>query len=88
MTFRGHVSNGVVILPNSAGLPDGTLVDVIPLNERGAATPATALLAAMEKVPKIPREWVDELEQAIAAGQRSPSPPIAFTDEPASSEKG
>jgi hypothetical protein len=50
-------------------LPDGTLVDVTPLNDKAIAPPAS-ILAAIEKLPKVPREWVDELEQAIAAGRR------------------
>lgn len=84
MTFRGHVSNGVVLLENAAGLPNGTLVEVTLLGERGAN--AAALIAAMEGLPRIPREWVDELEQAIAAGRRPPSAPAVFPDEPASPE--
>ena len=80
MTFRGRVANGVVVLPSAAGLPEGTLVDVIPLNDK-ATTPAAAILAAMEKLAKVPPEWVDELEQAIVAGRRPPSRPVV-PDEP------
>lgn len=83
MTFRGRVSNGVVVLENGAALPNGTPVEVTRLDERRGNA---ALIAAMEQLPKIPREWVDELEQAIAAGQRPPSPPVVFPDEPVGPE--
>lgn len=33
MTFQGRVMNGVVILTSGAPLPDGTLVNVIPVDE-------------------------------------------------------
>jgi hypothetical protein len=32
MTYRGTVKNGVVVLPASAKLPDGTAVSVEPVN--------------------------------------------------------
>jgi len=31
MTFQGRVQNGVVVLTGGAPLPDGTLVNVIPI---------------------------------------------------------
>jgi hypothetical protein len=45
-----------------------------------------AILAALEKLPKVPPEWVDELEQLIAEGRRPASRPVVFPDEPASQE--
>jgi hypothetical protein len=33
MTYRGIISKGVVVLPDEAGLPDGTLVEVKPVTE-------------------------------------------------------
>jgi hypothetical protein len=38
MTYRGHVSNGVVILDNAVALPEGLTVQVEPL-EVAAPTP-------------------------------------------------
>ena len=35
MTYRGHVKNGVVLLDEPVGLPDGTEVDVSPRGEPG-----------------------------------------------------
>jgi hypothetical protein len=41
MTFQGRVQNGVVVLTGGAALPDGTLVNVIPIEEvTGPAFPA------------------------------------------------
>jgi hypothetical protein len=33
MTFPGRVENGVVVFPNGAPLPEGTLVNVMPVDE-------------------------------------------------------
>jgi hypothetical protein len=33
MTFQGRVHNGVVVLTNGPALPDGTLVNVVPVDE-------------------------------------------------------
>jgi len=85
MTLHGHVSNGVVVLPNSS-LPDGTLVEVIPLKDKSSLASGPAILAALEKLPKVPSECVVELDQAIAAGRRPPSSPAAFPDETSDEE--
>lgn len=77
-----------MILPNAPHLPDGTLVEVTPLNDKPSVGSAAAILAVMERLPKVPREWVDELEQVIAAGQRLPSPPVVFPDETESEVNG
>jgi hypothetical protein len=37
MTLQGRVQNGVVVLTNGASLPDGTLVNVVPVDETAAA---------------------------------------------------
>jgi hypothetical protein len=79
MTLRGELRNGGVILPN-ARRPEGTLVEVTPLNEKAGDASGAAILVAVEKLLKVPREWVDELEQAIVAGHMPPSPPVAFSD--------
>ena len=84
--YRGVVRGGVVLLDHGTPLPEGTEVVVTPVSApRGS--PA-AILAALEKLPKVPPEWVDELEQLIAEGRRPPSPPVVFPDEPASQENG
>jgi hypothetical protein len=77
-SYRGVVRGGVVQLENGPPLADGTHVIVTPLGA-AAGTPA-AIIAAMESSPKVPVEWVDELEQAIASGRRPPSPPVIFPD--------
>jgi hypothetical protein len=78
MVLRGRVKNGVVVLENSASaLPEGSLVQVTPLTE-GAGSPA-AIMAAMDALPRVSREDVDELERAIEAGQR-PRPADPFSE--------
>src|SRR4029077_3468692 len=83
-TYRGVMRGGVVLLDPGTPLTDGTEVLVTPVTaSRGS--PA-AILAALEKLPKVPAQWVDELEALIAEGRRPPSPPVLFPDEPASQE--
>ncbi len=76
--YRGVVRGGVVLLGENTALTEGTEVLVTPLD--GARGSPTAILAAMETSPKVPHEWVDELERLIAEGRRPPSPPILFPD--------
>jgi hypothetical protein len=47
MTLQGRVENGVVVLTSGVPLPDGTLVNVIPVEE--IAAPAT--IAPGQKPP-------------------------------------
>jgi hypothetical protein len=84
--YRGVVRGGVVRLEQGTPLSEGTEVLVTPVN--ASRNSPAAILAALDKLPKVPPEWVDELEQLIAAGQRPPSPPVEFPDEPASQENG
>jgi len=39
-----------------------------------------APVAALDRLPKPPPEWVDELEELIAQGQRPPAGPEQFSD--------
>lgn len=82
--YRGIVCGGVVFLDQGTPLAEGTEVLVTPVDaQRGSGA---ALVVALESAPKVPAEWVDELEQLIAEGQRPPSPPVVFPDEPANQE--
>lgn len=83
--YHGVVRGGVVLLDEPA-LSDGTEVLVTPV--ASAPGSAAAILAAMESSPKVPSEWVDELEQLIAEGRRPPSGPVSFTDHQGSQENG
>jgi hypothetical protein len=38
MTVQGRVENGVVVLPRGFALPDGTLVNVVPVDEAARPT--------------------------------------------------
>ena len=82
MTMRGRVTNGDIRLPDAAKLSEGTIVEVTPLREHGSGSPGAAIVAAMEKLPKVPAAWVDDLERLIAEGRRPTSPPVDFPDAP------
>ncbi len=70
-TFRGVIRAGaVVLLEPPASLIEGTEVTVTPVT--GPSGTGTAILRALEASPKVPAEWVDELELQIAAGRRPP----------------
>jgi hypothetical protein len=71
--YRGVVRDGVVLLDKDSPLTEGTEVLVTPM--AGAPGSPAAILAAMENSPKVPPEWVDELEQLIAEGRRPPAGP-------------
>jgi hypothetical protein len=82
--YRGVVRGGVILLDEGTHLTEGTEVLVTPVSAPGGSS--AAILAGIEKLSKVPPEWVDELEQLIADGRRPPSPPVVFPDEPASQE--
>lgn len=77
--YRGVVRGGVVLLDQGTQLTEGTAVLVTPVT--GVPGSPAAILAAVENSPKVPVEWVDELERLIAEGRRPPSPPVSFPDE-------
>jgi len=78
--FRGVLKGQkIVLLDKPAPLPDGTQVTVTPLPVE-AGTPA-ALLAAMDAEPHLSSEDIAELEKAIEAGRRPPTPIHPFGDE-------
>ena len=73
MTLHGHIEKGVVVLHEGPCLPDGTLVQVIPVSKM--AGDPLAVIAAMEAQPHLAPEDIAELQRAIAAGKR-PAPAI------------
>jgi hypothetical protein len=80
-TYRGVVRGGIIVLRDGdASLQDGTEVLVTPVSDRIGS--AQAVLAAVRSGPKVPADWVDELERLIAEGRRPPSNPDLFQDEP------
>ena len=83
--YRGVVRGGmVVLLEVDTPLTEGTEVLVTPVG-RTPGSPE-AVLAAVATSPQVPAEWVDELEQLIAQGRRSPIRKNPFPDEPGSPE--
>lgn len=71
-SYRGVVRGGVVVLRDAdTPLQDGTEVLVAPVSE--SAGSAQAVLAAVRSAPKVPVEWVDDLEKPIAEGRRPPT---------------
>lgn len=78
-TYHGVVHGGLIVLDDEDVLSEGTEVLVTPvIAERGTAA---ALLAAMAAAPRVPVEWVDELEEIIEQGRRPPSRPLLFSDD-------
>jgi hypothetical protein len=63
--------------PQPAG-PAPAISDSIPTQEAGPPGSPAAVLAAVEASPPVPAGGVDELEQLIAHGRRSPSRPDPF----------
>lgn len=81
--YRGVMHDGkIVFLGTEPPLAEGTPVIVT------AAPVATgaALVAALDAIPAVPGEWVDELEQIIRAGQQPPNRTDPFADEEGSPE--
>jgi hypothetical protein len=76
--IRGVVRGGTVLLENQAQLREGTEVIVTPAV--GARGSPAAIIAAMDAAPKVPGEWVDELERLIAQGSRPPATPDVFPE--------
>jgi hypothetical protein len=74
---RGVVRGGTVVFLDPTPLAEGTEVVVLPVSAPG--TPA-AVLAAVQHAQHVPSEWVDELEQAIAEGRRTPTAADPFQD--------
>jgi hypothetical protein len=73
-------------LDPETALTDGTEVLVTPVT--GPPGSGAAILAAADTSPKVPPEWVDELERLIAEGRRPPSPPVSFAEEADGEENG
>jgi hypothetical protein len=81
VAYRGAVRGGTVVLRDAEPpLAEGTEVPVTPV--AGAPGSPAAVLAAVEASPRVPAEWVDELERLIAQGRRPPTRPDPFRDEP------
>jgi hypothetical protein len=79
-SYRGVVRDGAVIFRDGERPPaNGTEVLVTPVSDaRGSGA---AIIAALDNSPRVPAEWVDELEELIAQGRRPPSRPEPFSDE-------
>jgi hypothetical protein len=56
MTFQGRVKNGVVVLNNGSPLPDGTLVNVMPVDEVAGPSAVTVDQGAPYPVSKEQKE--------------------------------
>lgn len=71
MTYRGRVQNGVVVLENSASLPDGTEVSVRPLKNRvppkrrRKPLPGKGLLAFAGQAEGLPADASRNLEHYL-----------------------
>jgi hypothetical protein len=78
-SHRGVVRGGtIVLLEKAATLAEGTEVLITPVGKPGTAA---AVVAAVNAPPHVPPEWVDELEELIAAGRRPPARNHSFEEE-------
>ena len=66
MTYQGRVENGVVVFQNGVAppLPDGTLVEVVPVQSK--VDMCSAIREAMQAEPHLSQEDIAELNRAIA----------------------
>ena len=78
-SYHAVVRSGwIVLLDADNPLPEGTRVLVTPMGAE-PGTPA-AIVAALDAAPKVPKEWVDELERLIREGERPPLQGGVFGD--------
>jgi hypothetical protein len=79
-TYRDVVRGGKVeLLDKGAALREVREVFVTPVS--GMPGSSAAILAALEKSPPVPAEWVGELEQLITQGRRPPARRDPFPEE-------
>ena len=79
--YRGVVRGGMVVLrEKQMPLTDGTEVLVTPIG--GIVGSPETVLSAVGTSPRVPSEWVDELEEIIAQGRRPPTHNDPFREEP------
>jgi hypothetical protein len=71
MTYRGHVSNGVIVLDDPAALPEGTEVRVDPvLDDADLRCLREALLKLAEKAKGMPRDMARDHDHYIHGAPR------------------
>ena len=79
MTFIGRVSNGTVVLPPDAHLPEGEVVEVRPLTEKRRAKTGRELAALWAAKPRLPAEEAESFARDVENGRallnRPPAPP-------------
>ena len=84
--YRGVVRHGTVVPRDSeTPLAEGAEVLVTPVE--GESGSGADVIAAIEASPRVPAEWVDELERIIENGRRSATGRDPFADE-SSERKG
>ena len=60
MTYHGTVQNGLVVLEDSAMLPDGTLVTVVPVTNAVPKAPADDTRTIWQKLADLGRQVESE----------------------------
>jgi hypothetical protein len=79
--YPGIVRNGAIVLLDSVNpLAEGTRVSVTP--EGTVRGSGTAIVAALDTVPRVPKEWVDELERLIRERGQPPLLGGELSEEP------
>jgi len=75
MTYRGTVSNGVVVLPPEADLPDGTQVCVEPVEGSNRFEPVARKLDALDGIIKdLPTDFAENHDHYIHGANKRETP--------------
>ena len=70
MPYRGDVENGVVVLDESVGLPDGTQVQVEPVDSVSVPTLAEQLRDVIGIVDDLPEDMAESHDRWIDGNAR------------------
>ena len=67
MTYRGIVTNGVIVLQNGGGLADGTVVEVKPLDLDARSRQLKELFKTTQALPEANMVSEEEIAAELAA---------------------
>lgn len=84
--YRGRVKGKSIVLDENVSLPDNTEVDVTVTPVMSVEEQRAIILTFAEMEPRVSREDVDALMQAIEEGRRPPSKVDIFQEN--SAEEG
>jgi hypothetical protein len=65
MTYRGHIENGLVVLDEQIGLPEGTIVQVEPVCSQRPTTLAERFKNVIGCVTDLPEDMAENHDHYI-----------------------